>query len=177
MITRIDKNKSSDWDPLLTWQHMCRLSFPAGCSQTSKSMITVLDPKGTHWNTITSGSDPFNRLLIQSRQPSPGRFHVAESLQPRPPVGPQYNMMCIWVYSLSCLFIIVSFTVIIVYCNISVLWRHTTSFNAEFTTRRQWLRICQTEFHNIIKFVLTQQLLKLPHLLMESGAAVSGWIS
>ena len=27
----------------------------------------------------------------------------------------------------------------------------------------------ETESHNVLKFVLTQQLLKLPHLLMESG--------
>ena len=30
--------------------------------------------------------------------------------------------------------------------------------------------LSETQFHYIIKFVLTQQLLKLLHLLMESGA-------
>ena len=32
--------------------------------------------------------------------------------------------------------------------------------------------LSETQFHYIIKFVLTQQLLKSPHLLMESGSVV-----
>ena len=32
--------------------------------------------------------------------------------------------------------------------------------------------LSHTQFHYVRKFVLTQQLLKSPHLLMESGAAV-----